>query len=95
MSSPPFGSSEFLLRTLPELKQGYKRLEMLSLCPVYSNPYSNASAALQPIDQWNKAPVAMQNRNLAAAPKVTHLCAVHGSNTRSPFSLECACEEDR
>ena len=37
----------------------------------------------------------MQNRNLAAAPKVTHLYAVHGSNTRSPFSLECACEEDR
>jgi hypothetical protein len=27
MSSPPFGSSEYLLRTPPELKRGYKMLE--------------------------------------------------------------------
>jgi hypothetical protein len=29
VSSPPFGSSEYLLRTPPYLKQGYKELEML------------------------------------------------------------------
>jgi hypothetical protein len=37
MSSPPFGSSEYLLRTPPELKQGYKQLEVFSLYPLYSN----------------------------------------------------------
>ena len=67
MPNPPFGSSEFLLRTPPELKQGYQRLEVFSSCPVYSNPYSNAATALQPIDQRNKAPVAMQNRNRVKA----------------------------
>jgi hypothetical protein len=40
MSSPPFGSSEYFLRTLPYLKQGYKRLEAF----IFSPPYSNCTA---------------------------------------------------
>src|SRR6266480_5170659 len=37
MPSPPFGSSEYVLRTPLYLKQGYKGLEVFSTFPVYSN----------------------------------------------------------
>jgi hypothetical protein len=37
MSSPPFGSAEYVLRTPLCLKQGYKRLEIFSPFSLYSN----------------------------------------------------------
>ena len=59
LPSPPFGSAEYLLRTPPELKIGYKRLEVFSSYPVYSN----AATVLHLIDRRKKGPVATQNRN--------------------------------
>jgi hypothetical protein len=45
MPNPPFGSAEYVLRTPPELKQGYKLLEAFSSFPLYSN----AATALESI----------------------------------------------
>jgi hypothetical protein len=72
LASPPFGSAEYLLRTPPDLKQGYKQLEAFSLFPVYSN----AATALQPIDQRKKGPVAMQHRKPGESSKgLTPTCS--------------------
>ena len=45
VSSPPFDSAEYLLRTPPYLKQGYKLLEASLNSPLYSN----CCRALEPI----------------------------------------------
>jgi hypothetical protein len=40
---PPFGSPEYLLRTPPYFKQGYKLLEVISSFPAYSNRAATAA----------------------------------------------------
>jgi hypothetical protein len=77
--------AEYLLRIPPELKQRYKQLVVFSSFPVYSN----AAAALQPIDQQKKVPAALQNRNRAEAPKVSNLYAVNGKKTIPFLSIAC------
>ncbi len=43
MSSPPFGSAEYVLRTPLCLKQGYKPLEEFAFSPLYSNRTATAA----------------------------------------------------
>ena len=92
VSSPPFGSSEYLLRTPPYLKQGYKGLEVFSSFPLYSN----AATALQPI-------VISGRRYLLSCRTATkrklqrpHFYKRRIAATKDhPFSLDCSCDEER
>ncbi len=81
-SSPPFGSDEYLLRTPPYLKQGYKRLEAFLFSPPYSNNTATAATALFPNYQWGKVDAEMKNRNRAKAPKSPILLVADERNKR-------------
>ena len=83
MPCPPFGSFEYLLRTPLYLKQGYKLLEMFSLCPLYSI----RTATRQP----HCTPLICERRYLLPHRTATERTRLVGS----PFSRACSCEEER
>src|SRR5947209_17153992 len=83
--SPPFGSSEYLLRTPPDLKQGYKLLEVFSSFSLYSN----CTATLQP----HCTSLTSGTRNLlpcrtATDRKSTRLNSSHANISYAVFCLK-------
>ena len=76
-----FAFVPIFLRTPPQLKRFFKRLEAYVLSSLYSNTYNTT----KPVDQRNKVDVAMQNRDSGESFRgFTPTCG-KGSNTRSPF----------
>jgi len=78
----PLRHAEYLLRTPPWLKQGYKGLEASLFSHLYSNGTATVATAPEPISQGCKGDSEMQNRNRAKAPKGSILLAADESNKK-------------